>query len=543
MKNQVYGKLVTQSTTTLNSEKNLDLSSPPSFGTIPPDDTNGIFFRLWNGIGNIGDFTGSSPPSMLIDGIRLKFDIPSSSNYRPLDYWTFEVRSGGLKNPEIILQDALPQGIQYERVTVVIVEWNSVPDSAEVNEDCRVIFPPLIDRNNHDGCCCCSITVGDGIASHGNYDSLQDAINSIGKSGGEICLLEGQHRANVIIKDKNNLVIRGCVSTTKLVNNEGSLPIITIINSTNIMVEDIEFQTMAAVAIRLEGTDEAGSTSSSVVDKIRIQGNTIKSLANPKLTKAIIEVINAINVDICNNNLFIQEGPGAETGIYLLGKNILVSSNSISLLGAITKSDDAGGGIHIANGSANISIVQNKIKGGNGNGITIGDPKKPGVDTPFIYQVTINNNEISDMGLSGIGLPRLLPNDQVKNDSDLLLGTPILDMEISGNRISNCLRLPFDETMIKEVTLSWHDMPCRGFGGILLGWCEKVTIKDNKVEDNGRHHTDPICGIFIFYASEVQIMQNYIFNNGPIRQGESLRTGSRGGIVIIFSPWKKYCVQ
>ncbi len=380
-----------------------------------------------------------------------------------------------------------------------------------------------------------SILVGDGKSSHGDYNLLQDAINSIGQMGGEICLLPGEHRANVIIKDNNDLVIRGCGSTTKLVNNEGKSPIITIINSTNITIEEIEFQARAAVAIRLEGTVGQGNSSSSHVEKIKIRDNTIRSTENPKLTKAIIEVINGISVDICNNNLFIQEGAGAETGIYLLGKEILVSRNTISLVGTITKSVDAGGGLQIGNGSTNISIVHNKIEGGNGNGITIGDPIKPGVNSSFIYQISINNNEISDMGLSGIGLPRLLPNGQVENDSTLLLGTPILDMQICENRISNCLRMPFDETMIKETTLSWRGMPCRGFGGILLSWCEKITIKDNRIESNGRQHVDPVCGIFVFYVSEARIAQNYIFDNGPIGQNESLKAGPRGGIVIIFS--------
>ena len=97
---------------------------------------------------------------------------------------------------------------------------------------------------------------------------------------------------------------------------------------------------------------------------------------------------------------------------------LLVSRNVISLVGNLTKSGDAGGGLQIGNGSANISITQNKIDGGNGNGITLGDPIKPNDQIPpFIYQVSIDNNEISGMGLSGIGVPRLLSNVSTENES------------------------------------------------------------------------------------------------------------------------------
>ena len=243
---------------TLNSEKELVLSATPVFGNVPPPpeeqdpehpDGNGVFLRLWNGIRDIGDFTADTPPATLIDGIRLKFDPPTASNYRPQDYWIFQVRAGGIENDEQLIDNSLPDGVRYQRVPLAIVEWELLggsPPIASLMEDCRVIFPPLTAAKDG-GCCCCSVRVGDGISSHGDYDSLQDAIDKIGQTDGDICLMHGEHRANVIVKDKNNLVIRGCGNRTKLVNNEGKSPIITIINSSKILIKDIEFEAKGAV--------------------------------------------------------------------------------------------------------------------------------------------------------------------------------------------------------------------------------------------------------------------------------------------------------
>jgi hypothetical protein len=180
---------------------------------------------------------------MFIDGICLKFDIPVSSNYHSQDYWQFQVRAGGIKMDEVLLDNSLPHGIHYHKVPLAIIEWRvnagTGEATASVIEDCRVIFEPLIRKKGGSGGCC-SISVGDGVSSHGDYDSLQDAINSIGKmEGGEICLLDGIHHANVIINDKNNLVIKGCGNRTKVVNNQGKSPIIIIQNSNKIVIQDI----------------------------------------------------------------------------------------------------------------------------------------------------------------------------------------------------------------------------------------------------------------------------------------------------------------
>ena len=75
-----------------------------------------------------------------------------------------------------------------------------------------------------------------------------------------------------------------------------------------------------------------------------------------------------------------------------------------------------------------------------------------------------------------------------------------------------------------------------GFGGISLGLAETVTIAGNRIEDNGRRHIDPVCGIFVVYGEQVEITDNLIRDNGVfVNVDEDIIQGQRGGITGIFA--------
>jgi Right handed beta helix region len=506
----VYGTAATLNTT----DKEITFSGAAIFGNHSdlPDDTDGIFFRLWNGIDNISKFTSDT---FFMDGILLRFDPPTTSNYHPQDYWMFEVRAGGIEMPKTLIDNSPPQGVYYHRVPLSIIEWKS-DNTASILEDCRVIFPPLIEQKEGG---CCTLRVGDGKSSHGDYDSLQEAINFIKKiGGGEICLLDGEHVANAIVEDTSNIVIRGCGNKVKLLNKETTSPIISIIDSDNILLEGIAFEARNTGAIRLEEKIKGK------LSDIEIKNNSIRSFGNA------IEVIGGLRLTILGNHIVMGNKREIGIGIYLNGKDITIEKNRIT-----ARESRSLGGIHVGNGSENIKVLNNIIEYGSGNGITLGDRFSEGKN-PFIYDVLIDNNSISNMGLTGIGLPRLFLPDEPDTDNLMegrltlrTLATLISGLQICRNRIVNCLQKRFDQSMRDEVKL-----PYRAFGGIALGSCEKVCIIENRIENNGMRHTDPVCGIFIYYATEIEITQNYISQNGPFVQGGDLQMGNRGGIVLVM---------
>ena len=93
----------------LNADGELDLTQPPTFGAIPGAG-DAVFFRLWNGIREIGDFTNAANPVELRDGIRLAFQPPAGATYRPGSWWTFDVRAGEIANEEVLIDDRPPEG-------------------------------------------------------------------------------------------------------------------------------------------------------------------------------------------------------------------------------------------------------------------------------------------------------------------------------------------------------------------------------------------------------------------------------------------------
>jgi hypothetical protein len=220
----------------------------------------------------------------------------------------------------------------------------------------------------------------------------------------------------------------------------------------------------------------------------------------------------------------------------------------------------AQGGIQIGVGSEEVAIIQNWIIGGAGNGITLGHlpasvveinnpvamlgnsmlwmaPDTPAVEYDGLkevfsihpgsmYGISIEDNVISNMGLSGIG--SAISGDPEKTG----LMMRVEDLTIYRNAIKHCVQqLPTElpAALAKKM----------GFGGISLVDCENVMIRENRIEDNGLGEdgfitNNPVCGLFVFHGEKIDISDNRILNNGPWHT-ESIvpvRQGVRGGIVI-----------
>lgn len=151
----------------------------------------------------------------------------------------------------------------------------------------------------------------------------------------------------------------------------------------------------------------------------------------------------------------------------------------------------------------------------------------------FLYDITIERNEIAAMGLSGIGtgavsVPAAALRANALAAARRQLGTPVVGLAIRGNHISGCLQNPFDNAL--RLTAA-----SQGLGGISLGMCEALAIVDNDIERNGVSGANPVCGIFVAYGEDVEIAHNRLVDNGPLTpdvSSEDLIAGRRGGIVL-----------
>ncbi len=161
------------------------------------------------------------------------------------------------------------------------------------------------------------------------------------------------------------------------------------------------------------------------------------------------------------------------------------------------------------------------------------DTKPTPEDSGFLYDITIERNTLTAMGLSGIGVTAGSLDAANLRGSALAyargqLGTPVVGLSILGNKINHCLLNLFDNALR-------HTSATQGLGGISLGLCEALAIVDNQIEDNGVSGAKPVCGIFVAYGEDVEITHNRLVNNGPLSPditAETLLPGVRGGIVL-----------
>lgn len=576
---------------TLGADGVITLSNTPTFGAVPPsNDPKGVFFRLWNGIELISDFTGG--PVALQDGIRLQFDTVATGNYVPRDYWTFAVRAGEIPNEPTLINHEEPRGIHYHRVPIAELDWTKNPLATADIDDCRVIFPPLTKLST-----CCTYRVGDGIHSHGNFTSIREAINHLPPDGGEICVLPGNYEENVKINLRRNITIKGCGVRSRVFSaapGRGAKadPVFHVTASQNIKIEGLLIEANdTGIGVLIDGPPKARDANRrfKALPSIDI---TLEHLLVRAATQCAIEVQTAYNVIIRRCRVEMKDVPTLRPGVFVIAEDCLIEENEIlvgddervifitdpkrlvsrsQLISPLdpdlaTPAHAALGGLQLGGTCERIRVINNVIARGIGNGITLGslrtvddqgnpvpdpetepdpcDPCNPGdntvpddpgggthtVSAGDLYDILIERNRIFNMGLNGIGVIAFF--DLTKATLSQAVARPILitvnRLDIFGNFIRRCVNRP-----LRDIDAKFQSF--LGYGGISLAFVVDLVIRDNFIEENGPDYIQPVCGIFVLASDGLEISRNRIVDNGQ-RTDEpvtSAKSGFRGGIVLL----------
>ncbi len=550
----VYGAMAN-----LNNAFDLELTDPPVFGTFPST-TDTVFFRLWNGLENVSAFTNSVTPQPLRDGIHLVFDLPAAgSTYRPGDYWVFSVRAGEISNPQTLINAQPPLGPKLQRVPLAEIDWTAAKDTTVSGtiEDCRRIFQPLTRLRG-----CCRYTVGDGMVSFGDFDTIQAAVNALPAAGGEICVLPGQYPENVTISGKDNVTIKGCGAKTRVITATAGQPVIAITDADNVRIESLALVcSTASPGVRVAATPLCN-------------GVTLRNLYISAATRGAIEVMGGRYVTIEDCRIRMNDVFSFWHAVFVIADDVSIERNRVHVerstdqsagLGSSGAATAGRGGLQIGGTSERVRVIDNWIEAGIGNGITLGslelvnedgatepsdgsgvedfdecNPCKPGDSyvppgsddrqTPTyrsagpLYDVLIERNRIYAMGLNGIGVVAFFNLDA--QDEFIT----VVRLNIIGNDIRRCLR----RTLAPIPTAMLNGM---GYGGIALADVEYLVVRDNLIEDNGVSHLEPICGIFVLHGEGVEIVRNRILHNGPKTQepAKAAKNGARGGIYLVYA--------
>ncbi len=406
-----YWRVIYGAEVTLNDD-DLEVTTEHFTAMPVPQDPTKVFFRLWNKIEAVSAYpvvAAPAEPKTLADGIRLEFD---GGAYVPGDFWTFEVRAGEIANPDTLIDNEIAQGTKYHRVPVAILNWTDAQQITiedEEIEDCRDVFRPLTKNAS-----CCTFSVGDGVGSFGDFNSLEEALRHLPDEGGELCLLPGLHEVNAVIQDKQNIKISGCGKRTQIIPRPGTRkePLFLIYNSQEIKIEHLDLVTLEGTAVWVKGSDPGD------VKDIEVAYNRILAFEHA------VRVENGIEINIHHNKIRMLDKEGGGVAVHLLADDCLVERNDIAIIPAETvpeTGDDPDapgypdpsdvcadpesvygnilylvgvylvyiwaldywnlapsnpfqtlGGILIAGGSERVAVRDNLIVGGAGNGITLG---------------------------------------------------------------------------------------------------------------------------------------------------------------------------
>lgn len=550
----------------------------PVAAASPPESDETVFFRLWNDIRPVADFTAET---RLQDGLRLRFDSSDAAAYRPWDYWTFPVRADGVANENPLVDGRPPDGVHYRRVPLAILQWQLPEIRFDLGDihDCRHRFPPLTRLST-----CCTYRVGDGIHSHGDFDRIQDAIDHLPAEGGEVCVLPGIYAENVRIVGRRNLVLRGCgprsrIQATGLVSpetGEGDTdPTIFVLESQDIRIESLAVAAdETGCGILLEGPPVGAA---GVTDDQFLRHVTVREVEVEAGARSAIRAHVGYFVTLRDCRITVADRESAWAAIYFVGEDGLIENNEIrvvsareSAAGAATNLPASGfaarGGLHLGGGSERVRIAGNLIQGGTGHGITLGSVDQaegenffavlfqpwqlvfftvfdfcrpwpvliPGVtlvspEAPQaiagapLSEIRIEGNRIHDMGGNGIGVDAFF--DLSETDEFIT----VQGLAILGNDIRRCLNRTPEAVPENLVNFMGH-------GGIVLADAEDLVIRDNVIEDNGPDYQEPVCGIFVLHAEGLDISRNRIVNNGarPAKSVRKFKPGRRGGINIVY---------
>ena len=373
-----------------------------------------FYLRLWTG--GSGDdatpdheFTPGNSEALQGTGLRVMFSDHGLAG----DYWIIAARPN---TPDIVvpwelMKAAPPAGPHYFFAPLALIRWSvdtrpdQSPEIIPTVQDCRARFRPLCEVGE-----CTTVTVGDGRSTRGDFDSIEAAIAYLPDSGGQVQLLAGVHQANVRIVGRHNIVIRGCGKQTQVIpgdsNRAGS--VFHIIDSQCITLEHMDLAILEGTAITLEGSE---------LDRLR----EIEICHNRILAyREAIRVVRGVEVNIHHNRIRMLDKQGAGVAIAAWAEDSLIERNDIGVVPAeqVPPPEDPGGetpdpadpcadpvlvyasrlsfigyfnrlfglvirlllvepfkaqgGIQIAAASERIKVLENKIHGGAGNGITLG---------------------------------------------------------------------------------------------------------------------------------------------------------------------------
>jgi Family of unknown function (DUF6519)/Right handed beta helix region len=519
-------------------------------------------------------------------GLRPQF----TGTGKPGDFWVVTVRPN---TPQQLVPWNLTQGGGvpphgprhfYAPLTLMTLRpplpgENEGTEVVEALHDCRRRFRPLVE---HAGCC--THTVGDGVASHGEYASIRAAIEALPAAGGRVCILPGRYAEELVV-DRSDVIIEGCGAHTELETPAGSDPAQALIHvlAPRVTIRELVLQPRGQIGVLVgsPALDTEVLTEDVALERLEIAGQQRAGVGGQ--TRATIDVRNGRRVRVSHCELTMDGSLADDAAVFVRGEHIRVEHNRIETFPS-GSSFGAWGGVQIGGGSQHVELRRNRIVGGIGHGITLGSlrwipddegfdigvfgagaglqdlqdpcaPKQASVQAIFVgtvrYEprsagdlddIRIVDNHIEAMSGNGISVLTTLSLDEEGEEGPGRITVDRISIErnrIVGNVVqaSGLLQASItakskqngdDEDLFGQFGLSTIQP-----AGIALVDGAHVVIRDNEIRGNGTNDSRPICGISILFGDRIVIEGNRIIDNGRRDPGSIASSpATRAGIAV-----------
>jgi len=466
--------------------------------------------RRWDG-GDAQVMTGGVQD--IEAGIQIQFTA-TADDFRSGDCWTFAARViDGSLDPSLE-QPTPPMGVLHAYCGLALITWTRNGNKVTaVVQDCRLLFPPLTEIPAGQGCC--TVSVGDGVSTHGDFTDLQAAINSLGK-GGQVCILGGDYPLAAPIKvNIDGLTISGCGGQTKIHAAAGQAAF--LVSGVNLF----ELEGLSIDGQCPDGLVQIGGSRTVEVadcEIINLSPNKDTSLditrVNPRTSRKAPSATPAgptsfndfrFTANLPANSPLVPAGPGLVVTDSLMVRvinNQIIGLPALSLQAQFLQArsnDLSGGGAWLREGSGQAVLKQNTIVSGQGSGVLLGGlgaNEKPSEKFSGVQNVQVIGNTISQMDNGITTLAMSL--EQLKLVGD------VSDLSISDNRITGCVHGSSNQAFTETVAS----------GGIVLRNVTQLRIHHNMIAQNGLAGGTAACGIFVFLCEDLEVSDNTVVDNG-----------------------------
>ena len=212
----VMGRVVAapdEANLTIRLDRALPLAGTGAFAT-DPDELAARHTRVkrWDqssGVDGDGLLTISGAWQPIEEGIEVQLTLAGSGTFHVGDYWVFAARTADGTVQELVT--APPRGIVHHYCQIAtLTGLGGTNPNPQVTGDSRPHWPPSAEG-------CCTVTVGDGVRSQGQYQKLADAVAAVATLPFpvHVCLFPGDHKIEqTVTVDRDDVTIGGCGSAS-----------------------------------------------------------------------------------------------------------------------------------------------------------------------------------------------------------------------------------------------------------------------------------------------------------------------------------------